>query len=80
MFTISTDGLTVSLYMALSSIALVLYSTYPRVCVCVFVCASCLHFQEADKRIGASVDRDDEPLGPYIPAVRKAMSGSRAGG
>ena len=50
------------------------------VCVCVFVCASCLHFQEADKRIGASVDRDDEPLGPYIPAVRKAMSGSRAGG
>ena len=71
--------------MALSSIALVLYSTYPRVCVCVcvFVCASCLHFQEADKRIGASVDREDrdeEPLGPYIPAVRKAMSGSRAGG
>ena len=76
----SIDGLTVSLYMALSSIALVLYGTYPHVCVCVFVCASCLHFQEADKRIGASVDRDDEPLGPYIPAVRKAMSGSRAGG
>ena len=50
------------------------------VCVCVFVCASCLHIQEADKRIGASVDRDDEPIGPYFPAVRKAMSGSRAGG
>jgi len=49
----------------------------------------CLHFQDAGttgkkkNRLGLTsqlYDPDEEPLGPYIPAVRKAVSGSRAGG
>ena len=43
----------------------------------------CLDFQEAritGNHTDAIMDDEDGPPGPYFPAVRKAVSGSRAAG
>ena len=59
------------------------YILHILVCVCVCLCVPCLHFQEAGttgKHTDAIMDDDDEPPGPYFPAVRKAIPGSRAAG
>ena len=80
---LSRTCLIVSLYCIVLNRTCLIYYISSCVCVCVCLCMPCLHFQEAritGNHTDAIMDDEDGPPGPYFPAVRKAVSGSRAAG